>query len=116
METSLSALTKLQKSYKYVGNNPNCEIKDERQTESCSYYKKVVSVTCVILEKSGAGLVVSCYWSGQDSKLCDWSGELRLRVGQEHGRELHRALGEQDNLLHRQCVRSGDLDLDTEIK
>ena len=70
----------------------------------------------MILEKNGAGLVVSCYWSVSDSKLCDWSGELRLRLGQEHGRELHSALGEQDNMLHRQCVRSCNLDLDREIK
>ena len=28
------------------------------------------------------------------------SGELLLCLGQDHGRELHRALGEQDHLLH----------------
>ncbi|XP_036398557.1 dynein light chain Tctex-type 1-like isoform X2 [Megalops cyprinoides] len=85
VETSLNQLTKLGKPFKYI-------------------------VTCIILQKNGAGLhtASSCFWDNTtDGKhgrgtLLDISSLTSVL-------ELHSEVGEQDHVLHRQCVWPGNL-------
>ena len=54
----------------------------------------------------------------QVRRLLHSPGEDRLRpdrgllllLGQRDGRELHREVGEQDHVLHCQCLRTGNVD------
>lgn len=65
VESSLASLSKLQKSYKYIG-------KMKISSNLLTSVFIVVSVTCIIFEKSGAGLLVSssCVWDKSTDGSC----------------------------------------------
>ena len=62
VESSLASLSKLQKSYKYIGKSRTLT------TSNFSF----LSVTCIIFEKSGAGMLVSssCVWDKTTDGSC----------------------------------------------
>ena len=69
VESCLASLTKLQKPFKYIGKLSNyapflkCHLKFDIY---------LISVTCVIMQKNGAGLhtASSCYWDNSTDGSC----------------------------------------------
>ena len=74
VESCLASLTKLQKPFKYIGENEffslnSFSISSELTVKPCA---SSFSVTCVIMQKNGAGLhtASSCYWDNTTDGSC----------------------------------------------
>lgn len=70
VENCLSVLTKLQKPYKYIGML--CVYLLEFRTKFNRFHFFIWTVTCMIMQKNGAGLhtASSCYWNNETDGSC----------------------------------------------
>ena len=67
VESCLASLTKLQKPFKYIG-----KLSKKLMEKSRRDFLYFFSVTCVIMQKNGAGLhtASSCYWDNSTDGSC----------------------------------------------